>query len=153
MSQTHVSGDCVATGIGGAPSAPRTAAVPAPATLLNAAEALSSSQNGDVRYLAPLVCSFDEERVRSLLPQFIHASSDVFARLAEEDAKAAERLKQAKLNKPPVDRRRWQPAEDAAPPPGQGRRNPTERGIGNQAPALPDVPLGVESKSDRRVHR
>jgi hypothetical protein len=39
---------------------------------------------------------------------------DVFARLAEEDAKAAERLKQAKLNKPPVDRRRWQPAEDAA---------------------------------------
>ena len=55
------------------------AAVPAPATLLNAAEALSSSQNGDVRYLAPLVCSFDEERVRNLLPQFIHASSDVFA--------------------------------------------------------------------------
>jgi len=39
---------------------------------------------------------------------------DVFARLAEEDARAAERLKQAKANKPPVDRRRWQPAEDAA---------------------------------------
>ena len=33
---------------------------------------------------------------------------------AERGRQAAERLKQAKANKPPVDRRRWQPAEDAA---------------------------------------
>jgi len=39
---------------------------------------------------------------------------DAFARLDEEDARAKERLKQAKLNAPAVDRRRWQPAEDAA---------------------------------------
>lgn len=69
------------------------AAIPAPATLLDAAEALSTSQGGDVQYLAPLVCSFDEERVRDLLPAFIHASSDIFASvldtilsLPEEDA-------------------------------------------------------------------
>jgi hypothetical protein len=69
------------------------AAIPAPATLLDAAAALSTSQGGDVQYLAPLVCSFDEERVRDLLPAFIHASSDIFASvldtilaLPEEDA-------------------------------------------------------------------
>ena len=55
------------------------AGVPAPPALLNAAESLSESHGGDVKYLAPLVCSFDEERVRNLLPQFMHASSDVFA--------------------------------------------------------------------------
>jgi len=55
------------------------AVVPAPSTLLNAAESLCASHDGDVKYLAPLVCSFDEERVRDLLPQFIHASSEIFA--------------------------------------------------------------------------
>lgn len=55
------------------------AGVPAPPALLNAAESLSASYDSDVKYLAPLVCSFDEERVRNLLPQFIHSSSDIFA--------------------------------------------------------------------------
>jgi len=53
--------------------------IPAPTALLDAAEALCESQNKDVAYLAPLVCSFDEERIRDLLPQFIKAGVGIFS--------------------------------------------------------------------------
>ena len=55
------------------------ATIPAPKTLLDAAEALCESQNRDVAYLAPLVCSYDEERIRDLLPQFIKSGVGIFS--------------------------------------------------------------------------
>ena len=72
------------------------ATIPAPPSLLAAAESLYESQNKDVAYLAPLVCSFDEERIRDLLPQFIHANGDIFSSVL--DALLSVPEEQAKLS-------------------------------------------------------